>query len=87
EPQMIAQAIATYQRNNDCRHDMGLNPLHTMTIPCITMVGTRVTFYLVPVTNELNAAVVAGEYPLSQTRVRKCTVDHVGGMEYRKLAF
>ena len=44
EPQIIAEAIAAYQYNNDRRARMGLPVLNTMTIPCITMVGTRQPF-------------------------------------------
>lgn len=47
---------------------MGLVLLDEMTLPCITMVGTRLTFYLVPVTKELSNAVVNGA---SETKVRK----------------
>jgi len=43
-----------------------------MTIPCITMSGTRPTFYLVPVTTELNDAVITGQYPATQTRILRC---------------
>ena len=53
EPQVIAQAIAAYQHNNEQRIVEGLPTLDAMTIPCITMDGTRPTFYLVPVTQEL----------------------------------
>jgi hypothetical protein len=40
-----------------------------MTIPCITMSGTRPTFYLVPVTQELSTAVIGGVYPATETTV------------------
>ncbi len=59
-PQVIAEAIAAYQHNNQRRKHMGLPTLNTMVIPCITMVGTRPTFYLVPVTQELSDAVITG---------------------------
>lgn len=45
EPQIIAEAIAAFQHNNRERVDLGLPQLDTMTIPCITMVGTRPSFY------------------------------------------
>jgi hypothetical protein len=51
EQQLIAEAIAAFQNNNNIRQGKGLDPLDKMTLP---MVGTRVTFYLVPVTDELN---------------------------------
>lgn len=48
EPQVIVEAIATFQYNNRNRVDFGLPALDMMTIPCITMVGTRPMFYKVP---------------------------------------
>ena len=96
EPQVIAQAIAAYQYNNARRTIEGFPTLDAMTIPCITMDGTRPTFYLVPVTQELGVAVHSGEYPQTLTRVVKCATslgqDHPcsEGMEspaYRRLAF
>ncbi|KAG2053052.1 hypothetical protein BDR06DRAFT_886653 [Suillus hirtellus] len=81
---MIAEAISAFQHNNHIRQSMGLPALVQMTLPCITMVGTCPAFYLVPVTDVLNNAVLNGTYPLSRTRVRryKCEVVGVnGGME------
>lgn len=40
EAQVIAEAIAAFQHNNEKRLDLGLQSLESMTIPCITMVGT-----------------------------------------------
>jgi hypothetical protein len=74
EPQVIAEAIATFQRNNRTRAQLGLPELDSMTIPCITMIGTRPIFYLVPVTHELSEAVVTAQYSLSPTLVKKCVV-------------
>jgi hypothetical protein len=45
EPQIVAEAIATFQHNNRKRADLDLPQLDTMTIPCITMVGTRPFFF------------------------------------------
>ena len=67
EPQVIAEAIAGYQHNNERRAGMGLPTLNTMTVPCITMVGTRPTFYLVPVTRELSDAVTTGQWRYQST--------------------
>ncbi|KAH9003456.1 hypothetical protein EDB86DRAFT_3062906 [Lactarius hatsudake] len=96
EPQVIAGAIAAYQHNNEKRQTRGLPALDAMTIPCITMVGTRPTFYVVPVTQALSVAVVTGQYPKGPTEALKC-VTFLGhnrrsneGMEtpeYRRLAF
>jgi hypothetical protein len=93
EPQVIAEAIATFQYNNQKRADLGLPVLDMMTIPCITMVGTRPFFYLVPVTQELSNCVALGQYPSQPTVVRRCAPPHrrrtYEGMEvpdYRRTA-
>lgn len=96
EAQVIAQAIAAFQSNNNERSERGLTPLPAMTIPCIKMVHTRPTFYLVPVTQELEIAVENALYPSSVTRVSRCVtllddpkIDVETGMEnteYRRLA-
>ncbi|KIJ15760.1 hypothetical protein PAXINDRAFT_176326 [Paxillus involutus ATCC 200175] len=89
---VIAEAIAAFQFNNRKRKDRGLNPLNAMTIPCITMKGTRPTFYLVPVTTELSNAVITGQYPATQTQVLRCVTvarrasTGMEDTEYRKLA-
>jgi hypothetical protein len=72
EAQVIAEAIATFQHNNAKRHDLGLQPLDSMTVPCITMVGTRPFFYKVPVTKQLSDAVISGQYPQQPTIVTRC---------------
>jgi hypothetical protein len=89
---VVAEAIATFQFNNRHREKRGLDPLGTMTIPCISMASTRPAFYLVPVTMELSNAVTGGRYPATRTQVLVCHT--VGaraetGMddtEYRELA-
>ncbi|KAI0250796.1 hypothetical protein BJV78DRAFT_1217017 [Lactifluus subvellereus] len=73
EPQVIAEAIATFQHNNRKRARLDLPTLDMMTIPCITMVGTIPFFYLVPVTSQLSDSVISGQYPLQPTVVRRCT--------------
>ncbi|KAI0255664.1 hypothetical protein BJV78DRAFT_1177683 [Lactifluus subvellereus] len=72
EPQVIAGAIATFQHNNRKRAFLDLPTLDMMTIPCITMVGTRPFFYQVPVTSQLSNSVITGQYPLQPTFVRYC---------------
>ncbi|KAG2354161.1 hypothetical protein BDR07DRAFT_1430313 [Suillus spraguei] len=44
------------------------SPLDAMTIPCITMVGTRPIFYLVPVTEALSSAVALASIPKLKQR-------------------
>ncbi|KAH9970006.1 hypothetical protein BGW80DRAFT_1334162 [Lactifluus volemus] len=96
EPQVIAEAIAAYRYNNMKRQTGGLPTLDTMIIPCITMVGTRPTFYLVPVSRALSTAVVTGQYPETPTMVVKCVTilgpnrrfsEGMESPEYRRLAF
>ncbi|KAJ7112008.1 hypothetical protein C8R44DRAFT_985432 [Mycena epipterygia] len=95
QSQVIAEAIAAFQFNNDKRVGLSLKPLESMVIPCITISGTRPTFYLVPVTLELSTAVITGQYPPSETLVSVCITiaEHSrrvsDGMEdigYRKVA-
>lgn len=59
EAHMISAAIAAYHFNNNKRQEKGLHLLDAMTMPCVTMVGTRPTFYLVPVTKALSDAVIS----------------------------
>ncbi|KAH9975094.1 hypothetical protein BGW80DRAFT_1300213 [Lactifluus volemus] len=71
-PQVIAEAIATFQYNNRKRAASGLPILDTMTVPCISMVGTKPTFYLVPVTSQLSTCVISGLHPSHPTVVQCC---------------
>ena len=52
--------------------DLGLPQLDTMTIPCVTMVGTRPFFYQIPVTQQLSDCVATGQFPPQLTVVRCC---------------
>lgn len=64
EPQLIAEAIAAYQRNNRTwQRDLHLPILEEINFPAITLVGTFPTFYKIRVTAALNDAVVTGRYP------------------------
>jgi len=71
-PPVIARAIATFQYNNRSRAKKGLPTLDTMTIPCITLEGTRPLFYKVPVTQHLSDCVATGQFPTQQTVVTRC---------------
>ncbi|KAI9512839.1 hypothetical protein F5148DRAFT_973014, partial [Russula earlei] len=88
--------ISAYQHNNERRAGMGLPILNTMTIPCITMVGTRLAFYLVAVTRELSDAVVTGQWPEVETKVLRCVTvagcrrrlnEGMDVPEYRRVAY
>jgi len=70
EPQVIAEAIAAFQHNNEIRtRFLGLESLEEYLFPCITMVGTYPTFYKVRVTKHLDEAVRFGSYPEVNTTV------------------
>jgi len=93
-PQVIAGAIAAFQFNNEKRREHNLEPLDTMTIPCVSMAETRPTFYLVPVTTALSDAVISGTFPSTPTEAHYCptVTTHTKYMsvgaedrEYRKL--
>jgi hypothetical protein len=98
EADIVAGAIAAYQYNNENRQARRIPTLDAMTIPCVTVVGTRPVFYLVPVTRALDTAVRTGQHPTTQTEVVKCITPFTmrtnrpipGGMdipEYRRLVF
>ncbi|EJU03398.1 hypothetical protein DACRYDRAFT_21583 [Dacryopinax primogenitus] len=72
EPQVIAEAIAAFQYNNERRRDMGLDPLSAWSVPCMTMRGATPTLYVVDVTDELSRAIIHGDYPETATTVRRC---------------
>jgi hypothetical protein len=74
EPALIAKAIAAFQHNNELRKCRALDPLDNMTIPCIAMVGTRPSFYKVPVTLQLSDGVNFGKYPSQPTVVTCCAL-------------
>jgi len=69
---VVQEDKTTY--NNRTRARLGQHELDTMTIPCITMIGTRPIFYLVPVTQGLSQAVATAQYPTNPTVVKKCVV-------------
>jgi hypothetical protein len=71
EPQLIAEAIATFQRNNMRLSRMGLPTSNHMTIPGITIIGTAPTFFKISITTALVEAVEMGSYPDEATIVHK----------------
>jgi hypothetical protein len=72
EPQLIAEAIAAFQQNNEKRiiNILG-NPLKSHLFPGITMVGTYPTFYKITVTEELDEAVSHGKAAAHTTKVQR----------------
>jgi len=74
EPQLIAEAIAAYQRNNFIRNRVLHVPtLDEITFPGITLIGTSPTFYKIKITTELNDAVMGGTFPASVVVVYRHT--------------
>lgn len=70
EPQLIAEAIAAFQYNNEIRHRYFHSAeLDSYTFPCITMIGSYARFYKIPISQELNQAVIHGYKPSFVTRV------------------
>ncbi|KAF8842562.1 hypothetical protein BDN67DRAFT_965704 [Paxillus ammoniavirescens] len=53
KPQVITKAIAAFQMNNLKRTHPGKEMKDSISIPCITMVSTRPTFYVVPLSVKL----------------------------------
>jgi hypothetical protein len=74
EPQLIAEAIATFQSNNLKRvNELFVDPLQTMVIPGITMTRTFPKFYKIKVTEDLDQCVQYGQFPAVQTIVYRHT--------------
>ena len=71
EPQLIAEAIATFQRNKRRLSRMGLPMPNQMTIPGITIIGTAPTFFKISITSALVKAVETGIYPSQDTIVHR----------------
>ncbi|KAJ3556296.1 hypothetical protein NP233_g12012 [Leucocoprinus birnbaumii] len=70
EPQLIAEAITAFFKNNDTRvRALCLPPLLNNVIPGITMMGTMPIFYKVPITAELVRVVQLDQYPVQETVV------------------
>jgi hypothetical protein len=92
EPQIIAEAIAAFQYNNERIKYLGSEVVREYIFPCITMIGTYPTFYKVKITKELNEAVRSGKQLVSETLVERFdpVVDQSGynygmkSMRYRK---
>ena len=75
EPQIVAKAIAAYGVNNKIRvTSLNRPPLPVITIPAISMVGTKLIFYKIIVTDGLSAAVQRGRREVMDTasRVVRC---------------
>jgi hypothetical protein len=68
-PQLISGAIATFQCNNKIRVAMSLPPLKEQLIAGITMRGTSLIFYKIPVSFNLTQLVQCGKCPKENTCV------------------
>jgi hypothetical protein len=71
EPQLMAEAIAAFQSNNQRLETLGQARLAEKIIPGITMVGSVPTFYKIHVKQALVDAVQTGAYPTAVTTVHK----------------
>ena len=64
EPQIVAKAIAAYQANNKVRAtslNLPTLPTTSITFPVISMIGTKLIFYKITITNQLYSAVLHGQ--------------------------
>ncbi|KAH9953131.1 hypothetical protein BC827DRAFT_173940 [Russula dissimulans] len=69
EPQVVAEAIATFVLNNKTRQKYNQQPRNRAIIPAITMTRTYPIFYKIPVTTQLSQAVQQGSFPPTETRI------------------
>ncbi|KAF9793419.1 hypothetical protein BJ322DRAFT_1034560 [Thelephora terrestris] len=71
--QLVAKAVAAFDRNNQFRRwGTGLPRLTETIIPGIVMVGTSPVFFKIPVTETLWTHIRHGSYPPEETRVIYC---------------
>ncbi|KAI0274229.1 hypothetical protein BGY98DRAFT_995401 [Russula aff. rugulosa BPL654] len=70
--QLVAEAVAAFNKNNAKREAIGHPPLAEQVIPAIIMVGTSPVFYKIPVTRTLSTHIRHGTYPPEETRVTYC---------------
>jgi hypothetical protein len=74
EPQVIASAIAAFQRNNALRKtELAIPELPSIRFPAIVFQGTTPSFYQIRISKELNDAVVGGYRPELVTVVARHT--------------
>ncbi|KAK0462855.1 uncharacterized protein EV420DRAFT_1521305 [Desarmillaria tabescens] len=72
EPQLVAEAIASFQHNNIVRErDLHLPALDEAIFPAIALYGTFPIFYKIKVTSTLVVAVGTGTYPVDTTIVHR----------------
>lgn len=69
ELQLIAEAIAAFNENNNARVKRDLLPLDSFVFLGITMIDTFPTFYKIPITETLATCIMAGSYPGTPTVV------------------
>ena len=69
EPQLIAETIAAFQRDNARRLVLGQDPINVKVMPAIILTGSSPTFLKIPVTKELAQAVKLGQFPVTPTTV------------------
>ncbi|CAH1760153.1 5157_t:CDS:2 [Entrophospora sp. SA101] len=69
EPQIIGEAIGAFQENSKFGQ-----PLESQLLPCITMLGTCSTLYLIGVTKELAECVRIGDHPKKKTIVKRYAI-------------
>ncbi|THU95128.1 hypothetical protein K435DRAFT_966579 [Dendrothele bispora CBS 962.96] len=83
-PQLVAEAIAAFSRNNLMRDNAGTARLKKKVFPGILMAGTAPTFFLIPVTEELVSCIAKGIQPAHTTTVKRCIPPVPNVVDYRK---
>ncbi|KAI9570713.1 hypothetical protein HD554DRAFT_2214926 [Boletus coccyginus] len=72
DAQLIAAAVAAFQVNNKSKFHMNVTPIPWAEIPGIVMASTGAPqLYKIPVTHELNEAIVFGWYLTEKTIVKR----------------
>jgi hypothetical protein len=76
-PQLVVQAITTFQYNNHRLQELEMDPLAKAIISGITMVGITPTFFHIPVTVDLANAIHCETFPQMETIVQMyCPLPH-----------
>lgn len=70
--QLVAAAVAAFNKNNEEREAIGRPPLMEKVMPGIVIVGTSPIFFKIPVTQTLSTHIRHGTYPSEKTHVTYC---------------
>ncbi|KAJ7769118.1 hypothetical protein DFH07DRAFT_290430 [Mycena maculata] len=71
EPRLIAAAVAAHYENNRRRRALGLPVVPSKVFAGIVVTGTALTFYKIPISEDLLDAISRAQYPTAPTVVHK----------------